>query len=186
MAISEMPGHPDQVRRVLAANFGQRLGRGDDLDQPAVFEHQRIATAQRDDAFQVEQKRKPAGAGHRHPPPMPVVEIQHHRIGRSLAPAVLSAYVGGADHARAHSFSTFASLIISMTVGDTFSGAEYSRQIFMCGARPWALRSSRLSQRSTTTNRLGSLMPVWLSYEMQPFSSRVAAMHSFAPLIKAS
>src|SRR3954465_9509418 len=58
MAISEMPGHPDQMLRVVAANFGQRLGRGDHLDQPAVFEHQRIATAQGDDAFQVEQKRK--------------------------------------------------------------------------------------------------------------------------------
>ena len=48
----------------------------------------------------------------------------------------------------------------SITVGDTFSGAEYSRQTFMCGALPCALRSSRVSQRSTTTNRLGSLMLV--------------------------
>ena len=62
-----------------------------------------------------------------------------------------------------NSFSTLPSLMISITVGDTFSGAEYSRQTFMCGALPCALRSSRVSQRSTTTNRLGSLMLVWLS-----------------------
>jgi hypothetical protein len=62
----------------------QRLGRRDHLDQPAVFQHQRIAAAQRDRVFQVEQEFEPARARHRHPPPVPVVEIEHDGIGRRL------------------------------------------------------------------------------------------------------
>jgi hypothetical protein len=52
MTIAEMPGHPDQTLRI-AANFSQRLGRGYHLDQSSVVEHQRVAIAQRDRAFQV-------------------------------------------------------------------------------------------------------------------------------------
>lgn len=47
--------------------------------------------------------------------------------------------------------STLPSLMISITVGAVFICEEYSRHTFMCGALPWALRSSRVSQRSTTT-----------------------------------
>ena len=56
MAVAEMPGDPNQMLRIVAANFGQRLRRRDHLDQPAIVEHQRVAAAQRDRVFQVEQK----------------------------------------------------------------------------------------------------------------------------------
>jgi hypothetical protein len=86
------------MMRVAAANFDQRLRRRDHFDQPAIFQHQRIAAAQRDCVLEVEQEFQPAGAGHRHPPPMPIVEIEHDGIGRCLGPAVLWFYESSADH----------------------------------------------------------------------------------------
>src|SRR4051812_34166907 len=35
MAVAEMPADPDQMLRIAPADFGERLGRGDHLDQPA-------------------------------------------------------------------------------------------------------------------------------------------------------
>ena len=101
MTVAEMPGDPNQMVRVVAADLGQRLGCRDHLDQPAVVEHQRVAAAQRDRIFQIEQKFQPAGAGHRHPPPVTIVEIEHDGVGRRLAPAILAMDSGGADHANA-------------------------------------------------------------------------------------
>ena len=98
MAIAEMPGDPDQMQRIGAADFEQRFRGGHNLDQPPVFEDQRIAAAQRDGALQVEQEFEPARAGHRHPPPVPVVEIEHDGIGRGLRPAMLAQDFGRADH----------------------------------------------------------------------------------------
>ena len=98
MAVAEMPGDPDQMLRISAADLDQRLRRRDNLNQPGIVEHQRVAAAQRDGIFQVEQEFKPARARHRHPPPVPIVEIEHDRIGRRQAPVVLSENFGGADH----------------------------------------------------------------------------------------
>ncbi len=100
MAVAEMPGNPNQMVRIGPANFEQRLWRRDHLDQPVIFEHQRIAAAQRDCVFQIEQELKPARAGHRHPTPMTVVEIEHDGIGRRLRPAMLRADLGCADHVK--------------------------------------------------------------------------------------
>jgi hypothetical protein len=96
--VAEMPGDPDQMMRIDTAYFHQRLRCGHHFDQPAVLEHQRIAAAQRDRIFEVEQKFEPARANHRHPPPVPVVEIEHNRIGGGLQPTMLWMDVGGADH----------------------------------------------------------------------------------------
>jgi hypothetical protein len=94
-----MPGHADQMVRIAPSNFKQRLRRRDDLDQAAVFQHQRVAAAQRHRVFQVEQEFQSTGARHRHPPPVPIVEIEHDGIGRRLAPVVLALDSGGPDHA---------------------------------------------------------------------------------------
>jgi hypothetical protein len=99
MAVAEMPGDPNQMLRIGAANLGQRLRRRDDLDQPVIVEHQRIAAAQHGGIFQIQQEFKPARACHRHPPPMAIVEIEHDGIGRRLAPAMWAADLRGADHA---------------------------------------------------------------------------------------
>src|SRR6185312_8808079 len=146
MAIAEMPGDPDQVMRIGPFDLEQRLGRGDHLDQPAVIEHQRVTTAKRDGTLEVEQKLQSTRARHRHAAAMPVIEIEHDSVGRRFLPAMLPENLGGADHAEI--LSTLASLMISISVGEAFSGAESWRHTFICGARPWALRSSRVSQRS--------------------------------------
>ncbi len=134
VAVAEMPGDPDQMMRVGALDLEQRLGRRHHLDQPSVLEHQRIAAAERNGVFEIEQEFEPARACHRHPPPVPVVEIEHDGIGRSLFPAMLSDDSCGADHAEI--LSTLASLMISITVGEALSGADSARHVFMCGARP--------------------------------------------------
>ena len=122
MAVAEMPGDPDQVMRIGALDLEQRLGRGDHLDQPAVLEHQRVTAAKRDGILKVEQKLQSTRARHRHAAAMPVIEIEHDSVGRRFLPAMLPENVGGADHAEI--LSTLASLMISISVGEAFSGAE--------------------------------------------------------------
>ena len=98
MAVAEMPGDPHQMMGIGASDFHQRLGRGDHFDQPPVFQHQRIAAAQRYRFFQIQQEFQPARSRHRHAAAMTVVEIEHHRIGGSLGPANLRSNQHGADH----------------------------------------------------------------------------------------
>jgi hypothetical protein len=98
MAVAEMPGDPHQMERIGATDFDQRLGSGDDLDQAAIFQHQRVAAAQCYGIFQIEQEFQPARARHRHPPPVPVVEIEDDGVGRGVRPAMLALNFGGADH----------------------------------------------------------------------------------------
>ena len=81
MTVAEMPGDPHQMPGIGAPDLDQRLGRGDHLDQPAILQHQRIAAAQGDGVFEVEQEFEAARPRHRHPPPVPVVEIEHDGIG---------------------------------------------------------------------------------------------------------
>ena len=163
MAVAEMPGDANQMQGIGAPDLDQGLGGRDHLDQPAVLQHQRVAAAQRDGVFQIEQEFQPARPRHRHPPPVPVVEIEHDGIGGRLRPAMLAEDLRRADHKTLQNFSTLPSLMISITVGAVFICEEYSRQTFMCGARPCALRSSRVSQRSTTTYRLGLFTLTWPS-----------------------
>lgn len=98
MPVAEMPGHAHQMARVLAADLDQRLGCRDHLDQAAVFQHQRVAAAQGDDVRQVEQEFQPARAGHRHAPPMPVVEFEHDRVSGRVAPRLCGFDGCGAQH----------------------------------------------------------------------------------------
>jgi hypothetical protein len=98
MAVAEMPGDPNQMLRIVAADLGQRLRRRHNFDQPAIVKHQRVAAPQRDRVFQIEQKLQSARARHRHPPPVTIVEIEHDGIGRRLTPAMLRANLRGADH----------------------------------------------------------------------------------------
>lgn len=99
MAIAEMPRDPNQVKRIAAADFNQWLRRGHDFDEAPVLQDQGIAAAQRNRNFKIEQKFESARAGHRHAPPMAVVEIEDHGIGRRLLrPGVLRPDLSGADH----------------------------------------------------------------------------------------
>jgi hypothetical protein len=98
VAVAEMPGDPHQMERIGASDFDQRLGSSDHLDQAAVLQHQCVAAAQRDGVFEIEQEFEPTRAGHRHPPPVPVVEIKHDGVGGGVRPAMLAQNFGRADH----------------------------------------------------------------------------------------
>jgi hypothetical protein len=106
MAIAEMPGNANQMTRIGPSDLDQRLRRRNHLDQPPVFQHQGIAAAQRDGVFQIEQELKSPCTRHRHPPPVPVVEIEHHSIGRRFGPAMLPLDLSCADHANMPRFFT--------------------------------------------------------------------------------
>lgn len=102
MAVAEVPGDPDQMMRIAPLDLDQRLGRRHHVDQPPVLEHQRIPSAQRDGVLKIEQKLNSARARHRHPPPMPIVEIKDDGIGRRFLPAMLAQDFGRADHGVSH------------------------------------------------------------------------------------
>jgi len=138
MPVAEVPGDPHEMVRIGAANFHQRFGRSDHLDQPPVFQHQRIAAAERDGLLQVEQEFQPVRAGHRHPPPVPVVEAEDHRIGGGLGPANLREHLRRADHDV--SFCTSPPIMTSILVGDALNDPESVRHAFRCGVRRCAAR----------------------------------------------
>jgi len=121
MTVTEMPCNADEVVRIVAADLEQRLWRRDHFDQPAVLQHQRIAAAQRDGVFQVEQEFEAPRPRHGHAAAVPIVEIEHDRIRRRFREAVLSPDLRRPDHALyPQSFSTLPSLMISITVGAVF------------------------------------------------------------------
>jgi len=109
MAVAEMPGDPDQMQGIGAADFEQRLRGRHHLDQPSVFQDQRITAAQRDRVLQIEQEFESARARHRHTPPVAVVEIEHDGIGRGVRPAILAQNFCRADHANTPHSSSVAS-----------------------------------------------------------------------------
>ena len=98
MAVAEMPGDANQMQRIGASDLDQGLGGRDHLDQPVVLQHQRVAATQRDGVLEVKQELQPARARHRHPPTVPVVEIEHHGIGCGVRPAMLAQDFGRANH----------------------------------------------------------------------------------------
>ena len=98
MAVAEMPGNANEMQRIGAPDLDQGLGGRHYLDQPTVLQHQCVAAAQRDRVFQIEQELQPARPLHRHPPPVPIVEIEHHGIGGGFRPATLALNACCPDH----------------------------------------------------------------------------------------
>ncbi|OPY99570.1 hypothetical protein A5906_28170 [Bradyrhizobium sacchari] len=99
MAVAEMPADADEMMRIAAANFEQRLGCRDHLDQPSVLQHQRIAAAKCDGVLQVEQEFETARPRHCHAATVPIVEIEHDCVRRRFREAVLSPDLRRPDHA---------------------------------------------------------------------------------------
>jgi len=85
--VAQMPGDAGEMLMIGAANFQERLGRGDDLDQPSVFQQQRVAAAQLGRRGEVEQKRSPVLAGHGNAAAMAIVVIEHDAIGGLARPS---------------------------------------------------------------------------------------------------
>ena len=82
MPVAQMPGDAREMQRISAADFQQWFRRGDDLNQPPVFQHQRVATTQPSRGRQIKQKGSPFGSLHRYTATMTVVVIEHDTIGR--------------------------------------------------------------------------------------------------------
>ncbi len=99
MPVAEMPGDADQMLRIARPDLEQRLGRRHHFNQSSILQHQRIAATQRHRIFQVEQEFEAARCGHRHPPPVAVVEVEHDRVGRRVLPAMLRGDFCRTDHA---------------------------------------------------------------------------------------
>ncbi|KQW19044.1 hypothetical protein ASC80_16450 [Afipia sp. Root123D2] len=102
MAVTEMPGDPNQMRRISTTNFNQRLGRRDNLDHPPIIERQRIATPQRNRFLKIKQKRQTARTRHHHTAAVTVVEIEHDAIGSDTGPVPRRNNLRGARLACAH------------------------------------------------------------------------------------
>jgi hypothetical protein len=100
MAIAEMPGDPHQMLWIVTADLDQRLRCRHHLDQPAVLQHQSVAAAQRHRLLEVEQEVQTTRPGHRHAPPVPIVEIENDCICGLLGPATGRDDLDGADHER--------------------------------------------------------------------------------------
>ena len=86
VAIAEVPGDAGQRGGIGGADFGERLRRGDDLDDAAVLELQSVAGAQHHRFRQVEQEAEPAHAGHGEAAAIALVVIEHHRVDRLARP----------------------------------------------------------------------------------------------------
>ena len=99
MAIAKMPGHANQMLRIGAADFDKRLGSRNHLDETSVFKNERIAAAQGDRVFEIEQKFEPARAGHRSAPAMAIIEIEDDGVSRRLFPTMLTLHARRTYHA---------------------------------------------------------------------------------------
>ena len=75
------------ARRVGGADLGERLGRGDHLDDPAVLEPQPVAAAQHRRLGEVEQEGEAADAGHDEAAAIALVEVEHDAVDRRPRPS---------------------------------------------------------------------------------------------------
>ncbi len=86
MAVAKVPGDADQRQRVGGPDLRQRFGLGDHLDHAPVLEPQPVAAAQHGCFREIEQEFEPADPGHGDAPAIALVEVEHHRVGRSARP----------------------------------------------------------------------------------------------------
>ena len=107
MPVAELPGQLNEMLRVPPTNLQQRLGRGDNFDDPSIVQHQPVAMAQQAGFRKVEQERNSIVRRHRHAAAMPRGLVQRDRAGGIVKMA--------GDGRRAdHSTSTLPSSMISI------------------------------------------------------------------------
>ena len=86
MAVAEMPGDAHQRGQVGAADLGERLGRGDNLDDAAILQRETVAGAQHHRFGQIEQESEAAHASHRDATAIAFVVVEDDRVGRFAGP----------------------------------------------------------------------------------------------------
>ena len=78
MAVAEVPGDADEVRRVMGVDVEQGLGLRDDADHAAALEQQPVAVAQPGGLRQVEQQLLPGFGPQREAAAVAAVEVDQH------------------------------------------------------------------------------------------------------------
>src|SRR6516164_6871368 len=149
MAIAEMPGDADERRRVCGPDLAQRFGLGDHLNHASVLEPQPVPAAQHRRFGKVQQEFEPADAGHGDPPAIALIEIEHHRVGRSAGPMTGRDDLVGAQH---HCLS--AGIVNAASMGDRVRFA-------------WSLNDKRNERQSAC--KPGSVWPGLITPTRRPF-----------------
>lgn len=85
MSVAKVPGEPDQMTGIAAADLVQRLGLRHDFDQAAVIEHKGIAMGEGGAFGEIDQKSLAAHRADRAAPPPPVLEIEDDAVGQGTA-----------------------------------------------------------------------------------------------------
>lgn len=80
MTIAEMPGDPNERRRIGRGDFKQGLRRGSNQNHAAVFERQSVAVLQRGGFGEVEQETEAAFPYQSDPAAMTAIEIENDRV----------------------------------------------------------------------------------------------------------
>ena len=96
--VADVIGDARKLSWIGAAHLGQFFRRSDDLDQPTVFQNERIATAQRHGFGQIQKKLRAPRARHRHAAAMAPFVVQNDGVGRGRLPGALGADEVRADH----------------------------------------------------------------------------------------
>jgi hypothetical protein len=81
MPVAKMPGQPHLVQPIAALDLEQRLRFGDDLNQPPIFEHIRIAMGERGCFGEIDQHFKAAHRGDHTPTSAAILKGQHDAVG---------------------------------------------------------------------------------------------------------
>lgn len=96
--VADVIGHARKLPRIGAAHLGQFLRRSDNLDQPSVFENERVPAAQRHGFGQIQKKLGSPRARHRHAAAMAPFMVKDDGVGRGRLPGALVANEVRADH----------------------------------------------------------------------------------------
>jgi hypothetical protein len=81
MPVAKMPGQPHLVQPIAALDLEQRLRFSDDLDQPPIFEHIRIAMGERRCLGEIDQHFKAAHRGDHTPTSAAILKGKHDAVG---------------------------------------------------------------------------------------------------------
>ena len=123
--VSEVIGEAREVARFANADFRQRFRRGDDFDETAVFQHERVAATQHHRLRKIEQKFEPVGAFHGDAPTMTLIEIEHNRISGPGLPGALRADEIRSNHNASREALQNRKYLCAM--GSTSAGSQASR-----------------------------------------------------------
>ena len=90
MAVADMPGKLGEMRRVAATHIVELFLGGDDLDLPAVVQHQHVAMVEHDRLGQIDQHPAAVGEFDDLAAQVPLVMGKHRKASKRLSCAVVN------------------------------------------------------------------------------------------------